>query len=174
MTGSIPWLLRLRVLTVQPRLTLTEIQLVDTTLLYRRLDGRNHVPIEVRAIRPPAADWMDLRHLLDETGVWRWPRRFPRVHDGYVGEFAIAIEWDRRGVMSVGALGAAPEVDDVVDEVQRLVGNAPRRSSRPVPTLLSPAPPPPYQPDASDFPDRALALPAFRDSGTSAARITPR
>lgn len=81
MTSSHPSLLRLRLLSVRPRLLLTEIQLVDSSLLYRRLDRRDHVPIEVRVMPPGSADWADLRLALNAASFWSWPRRWPRAPD---------------------------------------------------------------------------------------------
>ncbi len=174
MITSRPSPLRLRLLSVRPRLLLSEVQLVDDTLQYRSIDGRDHVATEVRAVRPSAADWAKLRRVLDEVRFWSWPRRWPRAHDNFEGDFVIAVKWDGRVITSAGALGVAPEVDAVLDEVQQLASDARMRSLEPVPTLLSPVRPSPYRPDASDFPDRALALLGFPDSGTSAGRITPR
>lgn len=116
MTTTAPSTLRLRVLRLHPRLVLIEVQLVDSSLLYRRLDARDHVPNEVHAVRPLPSDWAELRHVLDEAEFSRWPRRWPRVTDGYEGEFAIAVKWDGRAITSAGALGVAP-VGAVLDEV---------------------------------------------------------
>lgn len=158
MNSSIPSLLRLRALTVQPRLALTEVQLIDDVALYRLLDARDRVPTEVRAVRPSPADWAELRRVLDEVSFWLWPRRWPCAHDGYKGEFAIGVVWGGRAVVSAGALGVAPDVDAVLDEVRRLVGNGRRRASAAVPTLLSPAPPPPYRLDLLGGTDRPAPL----------------
>lgn len=137
MTTTIPSFLRLRVIRLRPHLTLTEIQLVDDALLYQRIDGRDHIPTEIRAVRPSTADWARFRAVLDAAGFWSWPRRWPGVPDGYEGEFAIGVEWNGRAVVSVGALGIRPEVDAVLDEVQRLVGDARLRAPQAVSTLSS-------------------------------------
>lgn len=142
---SIPSLLRLRLLSVRPHLNLAEIQLVDDALLYHRLDGRDHVPTEARAVRPSAADWARLRRILQEASFWFWPRRWPRVDDRYAGDFVIAVEWAGRVVVSTGALGVAPEVDRVVAELERLVGR-PHAQRAPQATSAhdTPAPQPTY------------------------------
>lgn len=173
MTSWHPSLLRLRRLFLRPRLSLTEVQLVDDVVRYRHIDSRDRVPTEVRATRPSGADWTRFRVALDEAAFWQWPRRWPRGHDVYVGEFAIGIEWNGRGVVSAGPIGVAPEVDAVLDEVRHLVGNGPQRASEPVPTLLSPTRPPPYRLDLLGDADRACAARSTLREGTSAARITP-
>lgn len=144
--ASIPATLRLRVIAVQPNLTLTEVHLVDGALLYERIHGREHVPTEVRAARPFLADWADLSLALDQAGFWLWPRRWPRVHDGFMGEFAIVVEWAGRAAASAGPIGVAAVVDDVIAAAERLVGEplaqlAPRTMS----AHLSPAAQSPYR-----------------------------
>lgn len=130
-----PSLLRLRLLATRPQLALTEIQLVDDVLLYRRLDGRDRVPTAVRALRPSASDWEYLRRTLDAASFWLWPRRWRRVHDGYEGEFAIGVVWGGRAAMSAGTISVAQEVDAVLDEVERLARSGPRHAPQPVATL---------------------------------------
>lgn len=161
MITSIPSTLRLHVVSLRPHLTLTEIQLVDGALHYQRIDGRDYVPIEVRALRPSPADWADLRNVLEESRLWSWPRRWPPVHNAYEGEFVIAVASAERVARSAGPIGVAPEVDAVLDEVRRLVGNGPQLAQEPVPTLLSPTRPPPYRLDLLGDADhgRATRLP---------------
>ena len=130
MITSIPSLLRLRVLSFRPHLTLSEIQLVDDVLRYRRLDARDHVPIDVRTARPSATDWNALRIVLDEAAFWLWPRRWPRAHDGDEGEFVFAVDWAGRVAVSAGVIGVAPEVEAVLDVAQRLVRSGDRRKSQ--------------------------------------------
>lgn len=162
MLPSIPSLLRLRLLGLRPHLVLTEIHLVDGALLYRCIDARDHVPTEVRAVRPSTADWEALRRVLDTAAFWAWQRRWPPVPDDYEGEFAIAIACAGRAWRSAGSLGVAREVDDVLDEVGRLVGNAPRHASQAVPTLRRGALPPPYRLDVLGGADHVPALPSLR------------
>lgn len=136
--SPIPTLLRLRVLALRPRLILTEVQLVDDALLYQRIDGRDHIPTEVRAVRRSAADWANLRDVLDAAGVWSWPRRWSQRVHRYTGDFAVAVEWNGRAARSAGPIGVTTEVGAALDEVLRLVGNAPRRASKAVATLSEP------------------------------------
>lgn len=143
MTISTPSTLRLRLLVVQPRLTLTEIQLVDDVVFYQRIDGRDGVPTEVRAVRPSAADGADLRHVLERAAFWSWPCRWSLCEHRYTGDFAIGIEWNGRAARSAGSLCIAREVDAVLDAIQRLVGKAPPRASKAVATLLRADPPRP-------------------------------
>lgn len=131
MTFSTPSTLRLRLLALRPHLLLTEVQLVDEIVLYQRIDGRDHIPIEGRAVRPSFADWALLRSVLDHAGFWSWSRRWPRMHDGFMGEFAIGVEWAGRAAVSAGPIGVAPEVDAVLDEVDRLVGSSRGRTCPP-------------------------------------------
>lgn len=104
MITSIPSLLRLRLLSLRSDLALTEIQLVDDVALYQRIDGRYHIPIEVRAIRPAATHLARFRLGLDESRFWLWPSRWPGMPDGFMGEFAIAVEWAGRAAVSPARL----------------------------------------------------------------------
>lgn len=144
--ASIPATLRLRVIAVQPNLTLTEVHLVDGALLYERIHDREHVPTEVRAARPFLSNWADLSLALDQAGFWLWPRRWPRVHDGFMGEFAIVVEWAGHAAVSAGPIGVAPVVDDVIAAAERLVGG-PLAQCPPQGTSAhrTPAPQPPYR-----------------------------
>lgn len=100
------------------------MQLVDDVLLYQRIDGRDHVPIEVRAVRPAAADRNALRVGLDDASFWLWPRRWPRVDDHYTAEFVIAVEWAGRATVSAGPIGVARVLVAVLEDTSHVVGDA--------------------------------------------------
>lgn len=143
--GYAPSLLRLQLLVTRPALTLTEVELVDDALHLRRIDARDGVPSEVRAVTPSPTDWAHLGGVLDGGDFWSWPRTWPPAEKMYCGEWKLGVAWNGRIWASTGPIGMPHEIDLLLDEVERLVGTRLTDRVRPRRTASHalPSPPPP-------------------------------